>query len=149
RLALRLVERLPPSLHGVNLAVLRPMLLDRRLPVADQLAGAAALLKGVGGIGPAAVELLKVMTAGLGEQRGIERRRELEKLVGPTPAVEEVCAELEDQVRMRCPRCEVELRRRDMVQHLWDQHRLVLVGRRVREPWDAIAEWASACAVAP
>src|SRR5439155_12477013 len=42
---------------------------------------------------------------------------------------------------MRCPRCPTELRRRDMVQHLWLEHRLVLDGRRVREPEQLIEDW--------
>ena len=28
-----------------------------------------------------------------------------------------------------------------MIPHLWDRHRLVLEGRRVREPWHQIADW--------
>src|SRR5438034_9063339 len=42
---------------------------------------------------------------------------------------------------MSCPRCPTELRKKDMVPHLWDQHRLVLDGERVREPWRVIEDW--------
>ncbi|HZT80239.1 MAG TPA: hypothetical protein VFA26_08455 [Gemmataceae bacterium] len=149
RLAYRLVEALPARLHGANLAALRPLLLDRRQPPEEQLEGAAALLRAVGKDGPAALEVLKVLTAGLGKRRGIERLRQLGERIGPCPALDEVCAELEDQMRMRCPRCGAEGRRREMLAHLWDEHRLVLEGRRVREPWDAIADWVAAHAVSP
>jgi hypothetical protein len=57
------------------------------------------------------------------------------------PAIDALCGKLEDQVRMDCPRCATQLRRIEMVQHLWDRHRLVLEGRRVREPWRVIEDW--------
>ncbi|MBI3411566.1 MAG: hypothetical protein HY040_24825 [Planctomycetes bacterium] len=44
-------------------------------------------------------------------------------------------------MRMDCPRCGVQLRRIDMVRHLWDEHRLLLEGRRVREPWRVLDDW--------
>jgi hypothetical protein len=50
----------------------------------------------------------------------------------------------EDRVLMICPRCGVELRRRRMIAHLWEQHQLLLDGRRVREPWQLIEDWIDA-----
>src|SRR5262249_32027062 len=52
-----------------------------------------------------------------------------------------LCAHLEDQVRMNCPRCGTQLIRRDMVKHLWDTHRLVLDGFRVRDPRSVLEDW--------
>ncbi len=49
--------------------------------------------------------------------------------------------QLEDRLRLNCPRCGVPLRRPDMLQHLWQEHKLVLDGRRVRDPWAIIEEW--------
>ena len=45
---------------------------------------------------------------------------------------------------MSCPRCGVEMRRPAMIQHLWDEHRLVLDNLRVRDPWHVIEEWLDA-----
>src|SRR5690349_1508267 len=42
----------------------------------------------------------------------------------------------------RCPRCPVQLPRVEFVKHLWLEHRLVLDGRQVREPWQLVEEWA-------
>jgi hypothetical protein len=47
----------------------------------------------------------------------------------------------EERVRLACPRCGVQLRRRPMVNHLWQEHGLLLDGRRVREPWPMIEAW--------
>ena len=41
----------------------------------------------------------------------------------------------------RCPRCPVRLPRVEFVKHLWLEHRLVLDGHEVREPWQLIEEW--------
>lgn len=45
------------------------------------------------------------------------------------------------QTRMCCPRCNLELRRAEMIDHLWREHRLVLDGRHVREPWSVLQGW--------
>ena len=49
--------------------------------------------------------------------------------------------EIDGEIRMSCPRCPTELRKKDMVGHLWDTHRLVLDGERVRKPWRVIEDW--------
>ena len=71
----------------------------------------------------------------------MERLRQFERLHGPSPALDALCAELEEQMRMSCPRCSVQLRRPEMIRHLWDEHRLILDSRRVREPWAVIEDW--------
>ncbi len=43
--------------------------------------------------------------------------------------------------RFHCPRCPVELSRVEFVKHLWLEHRLVLDGQSVREPWRLIEDW--------
>src|SRR5262249_21722837 len=71
----------------------------------------------------------------------VERLHLLEARAGQAEAIDALCAELEDQIRMACPRCKAELVRPEMIRHLWDEHRLVLDGRRVREPWRGVADW--------
>jgi len=51
-----------------------------------------------------------------------------------------LCDRLEARIRMRCPRCDLELRRAEMIDHLWREHNLVLDGQRVREPWAVIED---------
>ena len=43
--------------------------------------------------------------------------------------------ELQQKLRMTCPRCNIVLPRHAMVEHLWEQHALLLQGARVRDPW--------------
>src|SRR5205807_2326284 len=86
-------------------------------------------------------DVLTALVAGLGKARAVERLRELEQQAGSSPALDDLCARLEDQVRMQCPRCPVKLRRAEMIRHLWGEHGLLLDGRRVREPWRLIEDW--------
>jgi hypothetical protein len=140
-LAIALADLLPPPLERDALLGLRSTLLDQRLAPEEQRATAAILLRSTGREGPAALDVLRAFVNGLGKSRSVERLRQLETTLGHCPALTELCAELEDQVRMSCPRCDIELRRREMIPHLWEEHRLVLDGRRVREPWGMIDEW--------
>jgi hypothetical protein len=140
-LAIALANLMPPPLEHNALLALRSLLLDQRLADDVQMATTAILLRTTGKEGAAAGDVLRAFVHGLGKARSVERLRQLETALGPFPALTELAADLEDQVRMICPRCNVELRRRDMIPHLWEQHRLVLDGRRVREPWQMIEEW--------
>lgn len=106
-----------------------------------RLAAAVRQVKVTGKEGPAAEEVFRALIAGLGRSRSLHRLRELEARVGPSEAIDRIRAELEDLKRMRCPRCQVELPRRDMIGHLWHNHRLVLDGVRVRDPWQLIEDW--------
>jgi hypothetical protein len=140
-LALALAVHLPPPVERKLVRALRPLLRDRRLPAESQIASAAALLASTGRHGARARRLLKALVAGRSKVRSVSRLRQLGGVAGPFPVLEETIRLLEDRIRMRCPRCDVQLRRREMVQHLWQEHRLLLHGERVREPWQLIEEW--------
>jgi hypothetical protein len=144
QLALTLAVRLPPPVERKLIRALRPLLRDRRLPAESQIAAAAALLNSTGRAGAPARRLLRALVAGRSKVRSVARLRQLGALVGTFPVLEEVIRGLEDRIRMRCPRCDVQMRRREMVQHLWHEHRLLLHGERVREPWQLIEEWVEA-----
>ncbi len=141
QLALEIVTHLPPPVPEEVLALVKPLLAQRSLPREVREQAVASLLASTGTSGPAATELLKAYVAQTGKLRAVERLRQLEERVGQAPAITELCARLEDQVRMYCPRCPTQLRRIDMVQHLWDRHNLILEGLRVREPWRALEDW--------
>jgi hypothetical protein len=140
-LALQLVGRLTPPVEPAVTEAVKPLLADRSLPRLAREAAVATLLRTTGKGGPAAVEVLRAFVAGRGKAKAIQRLRELEQRAGQMEAIDAVCAELEDQLRMSCPRCQVELRRLEMITHLWDEHRLILEGRRAREPWRVIEDW--------
>jgi hypothetical protein len=141
RLALLVAGRLPPPLPEVLLFALQPLLADRRLPDDALVAGAAALVRTVGTEGDRAVEVYRALGKGPSKARAVDRLRDLEQFTGPSAALDGMCAGLEERLRMGCPRCRLHLRRRDMVKHLWEEHQLVLDGRRVREPWAVIDDW--------
>src|SRR5207249_11885467 len=84
---------------------------------------------------------LSAYIAQTGKLRAIGKLYQLEQRIGQAAEIDALCLALEDQVRMNCPRCGIQLRRLAMVPHLWDKHRLVLEGRRVREPWRVIDDW--------
>jgi hypothetical protein len=141
RLALHMAARLPSPLDDETLVALRGVLSDKRLETEEQLAGAAAVLRTTGKAGEAATGVLAALISGVGKARGVERLRQLEQRIGNSPALDQLCARLEEQVRMRCPRCPLQGRRPEMVRHLWAEHGLLLDGRRVREPWKMIEDW--------
>ena len=141
QLALTVLANLPQPLDAALMPPLRGLLLDRRLPFTAQFAALAAALQTVGAEGPLAEELLQTLVSGLGKARAIKRLHRFERRAGKSPALDALCAKIEDQLRMSCPRCAIELRRLEMIAHLWDEHRLVLDGRRVRDPWSLIEEW--------
>jgi hypothetical protein len=141
QLALALVVRLRPPVERRLIRALRPLLSERRLPTEAQIAATAALLGSTGRDGPASRNLLRALVAGRSKVRSVARLRQLAALTGPFPVLEETTRALEDRVRMRCPRCDSQMRRREMVNHLWIEHGLLLHGERVREPWQLIEEW--------
>jgi hypothetical protein len=143
-LALVTLGRMPVPLDALLFQPLRGLLLDRRLPVEAQFDALGGLIRTAGPASPLTGEFLELLVSGLGKARSIDRLRQFEQRFGSLPALDSLCAGLEEQLRMSCPRCGVELRRPEMVKHLWDEHGLVLDGRRVRDPWAVIDDWIDA-----
>lgn len=140
QLALALADRLPAPLEGELFAALTPLLGDRGIPREQRVAGAATLLRTTGPSGRAARRVLAALVAGRGKAPAVERLRQLERLVGPLRAIDKLCARLEPQIRMSCPRCGVQLRLPEMARHVHQEHGLVLEGQRVREPWRLVED---------
>lgn len=140
-LALEIVSCRPGAVAPEVIVMVMPLLSARELPNLARLRAAEALLKTTGKSGAKATEVLLAFVGQAGKLRAIDKLRQLEKRVGQAPAIDLLCARLEDQVRMDCPSCGAQLRRIDMVRHLWEGHRLILEGRRVREPWRVIEDW--------
>jgi hypothetical protein len=108
------------------------------------MAAAAALLRTTGKEGTAAREVINALVARRGKARSVDRLNQLEKQVGSCPLISERRVQLENRIRMRCPRCKVQLRRPQMAEHLWSEHSLLLDGRRVLEPWRLVKDWIAA-----
>jgi hypothetical protein len=141
QLVLEVGARLAPPVADAVIHVVKPLLSDRSLPRQARQDAVVGLVRTTGKTGPAAVALLEAYVVQTGKLRAIDKLHELEQRIGQAAALDELCARLEDQVRMTCPKCATEMMRIDMVPHLWDRHRLVLEGRRVREPRRVLDDW--------
>ena len=141
QLALALTTRLPQPLGKALVRTIRPILARKRAPQEMQVAAAAALLATTGTDGPGALKVLNSLIARCGKARAVERLRLLERQVGVSQTLTELCTEIDNQIRMSCPRCRIQLRRPEMARHLWTEHDLVLDGRGVKKPWQLIRGW--------
>src|SRR5207245_104339 len=99
------------------------------------------LLRTTGREGPDAVKVVNALVSRLGKSRALERLALLQQRVGPCQVIMERSTDIENRIRMSCPRCRVELPRAEMARHLWTEHQLLLDGRRVRGPWRMIKAW--------
>ncbi len=140
-LALALMPRMPTPFDHALLEPLRGLLLERGLPVESKFAALAVLIRSVGPDSPVAAEFIGVLISGVGKARALDRLHRFERRFGSAPVIEAICAKLEARIRMTCPQCPTKLRRPAMMRHLWDKHRLILDGRRVREPWAVVEDW--------
>ena len=141
RLALEIVLRLPLPLEAGVAAAVVPMLGLRKVPVKVRTNVAVQLLRSLPPGDPLPKQALQLLVKGLRPAIALERLRHLRKRLVGCEALEQLSAELEGQMALDCPRCGVHLPRPEMVKHLWQEHRLVLDGERVREPWEQIGDW--------
>ncbi|MFO0927784.1 MAG: hypothetical protein U0736_12220 [Gemmataceae bacterium] len=140
RLALAGLVRLPrPHDRPVRRAV-RRLVRDRQVPLDDRLDAMTLALPPLGE-SPQGRKLLKAFFGRHGKTKRLDRVRRLLQRTGPLPLLDRTRVQLEGRLRMGCPRCDVQLRPAAMAAHLWEQHRLVLDGTRVRDPWTVLAEW--------
>lgn len=140
RLALAGLVRLPrPPDRPVRRAV-RRLIRDRHIDLDHRLDALAVVLPPLGET-PQAHKLLRALLAGHRKAKRLARVGRLIQRTGPLPLLERVRVQLEGRLRMSCPRCDTQLRPAAMATHLWEHHRLVLDGTRVRDPWSVLAEW--------
>jgi hypothetical protein len=86
-------------------------------------------------------DILEGLLAGLRTQPALEQLRRLEQRIGRNSLIDTARQSREQNVRMRCFSCSAELRRTDMIRHLWTVHGMVLDRQRPRDPWIVIDEW--------
>lgn len=140
-IALEIACRLPQPIAPELVSLLIPLLDQRDLPRRLRENAVMALLRSTGANAAAARAVLAGFVRQSSKKRGIEKLQRLEQRFGHSPAIDALTTELEDEIRMSCPRCPTELRKKDMVGHLWEKHGLVLDGQRVREPWRVLEDW--------
>jgi hypothetical protein len=141
RMALELCTRLPGPIPVPMLSLIAPFLDRKDLPRRARENAVLALMRALGKDSPLVPSLLRAYVGQSSKKRGIEKLQLLEQRFGQSSALDAISKELDDDIRMSCPRCPTELRKKEMVGHLWDKHRLVLDGQRVREPWRVMEDW--------
>ncbi|MBI2806903.1 MAG: hypothetical protein HYX68_18135 [Planctomycetes bacterium] len=141
RIALEICGRLTAPLPAKAVPSALPILDQKELPRRTRENAALALMRALGKDSPRANDVLRAYVAQSTKRRGLEKLQQLEQRFGHSPLIDALTNELEDDLRMSCPRCPTELPKKEMVVHLWDKHRLVLDGQRVREPWRVIDDW--------
>jgi hypothetical protein len=137
-LALAVATHLPGPLSRDLVLALQPLLGSKRVPEDVRLTAAAALLRTTGPRGANAREVLRALTNRSSKVRAVDRLRRLEGLTGKLRVIDDLCTRLEQKIRLRCPRCDTQARRPEMIRHVWTEHGLLLYGRRVREPWQLV-----------
>src|SRR5262249_31163018 len=140
-ITLELCTRMPGPIPQNVLPLVTPILDLKELPRRARENAVLALLRSLGKDQPLAADVLRAYVAQSSKKRAIEKLQKLEQRFGHSPDIETVSQEIENEIRMSCPRCPSELRKKEMVGHLWNEHRLVLDGQRVREPWRVIEDW--------
>jgi DNA-directed RNA polymerase subunit RPC12/RpoP len=141
RLALEIAMRLPLPLSESLCRLLVPMLGSSHFAVPLRLNVGIQCLRSLTPANPATSEVLRALIRGLSPSRAVERLRFVQQRLPDNAAVDRLCGELEKKAAIPCPRCGIRLQRPELVMHLWQQHRLLMEGNRVLEPWRLIANW--------
>jgi len=140
-LALEIVARLAVPLADELLEPMKPLLADRHFPFPSRQRAMVGLVRVTGKEGAKALDLFTAYLAQTSKMRSLAKLRDLEQQIGKSATLDQLYSDTVDEVRMTCPRCGKQLRRKPMVKHLWENHRLVLDGLRAREPWRLIEDW--------
>ncbi|HEV3084153.1 MAG TPA: hypothetical protein VGY66_30500 [Gemmataceae bacterium] len=140
QLVLTTVTRLPQPLPMSLVRAIRPLLIRKRAPARMQIAAAAALVTTLGMEGRNLEKLLGTLIARCHKVRALERLHRLEEECGTLDAITDLCTSIENQIRLSCPRCGVELLRPEMARHLWEEHSLLLDGRTAKKPWQVVKD---------
>ena len=141
RIALEICTRLTGPLPAALVHQVTPFLDQKELPRRSRENAVMALLRAAGKDSGMAAIVLRAFVAHTSKKRGVQKLQQLEHRFGHSVTIDAVAKELDDEIRMSCPRCPTELKKKDMVGHLWEKHRLILDGQRVREPWRVIDDW--------
>lgn len=141
RLALEIALRLPLPLADSICRLLLPMLGNTRFAVPLRFNVGIQCLSSLPQESALAGEVLRALIRKLSPSRAVERLRFIQNRLPAHPQVDRLCGDLEKKAAIPCPRCGLRLQRPELVMHLWQQHRLLMEGNRVLEPWRLIANW--------
>ncbi len=146
RLALEFVTRYAGKLSRELIRTALPALADKTIPIPVRVAAAGTMLDAVPDESRSVTPIVLAVTTGLPRSRVMERMLQLQSRVEKCEALDALIATSEGKVRLRCPRCPARLTRRDLIQHLWHQHRLVFEHGTARDPRTILDETITATA---
>ena len=141
RIALELVLRFPIPLDEGVIKLLEPVLADHEIPSALRTAIAPPMIKSLPTNDQQIVLILRSLISNTSRSKALDRLRQVRQRIRECAALDALMEQLESKLQMKCPRCATRLPRPEMVKHLWQEHRLMLDGQKVREPWRMIEDW--------
>ena len=125
-------------------ALLRRLLKDRTLADAPLLRLVIRLLTALPDAeNPLAARILRWFLHERESRPALRLLRHLLRRLGPHPLVAAALERRQPRTLLACPRCGVQGDRAAMERHLWQEHRLVLDGLQVRDPWEVVEQWAT------
>ncbi len=133
-MALDFVTRYADKISRELIRTALPALSDKQIPIPVRVAAAGAMLAAVPDNTRSVTPIVRAVTMGLPRSRVMERMLQLQSRVEKCEALDALIATSEGKVRLRCPRCPARLTRRELIRHLWNEHRLVFEGGRARDP---------------
>lgn len=134
RVFLEWVARVRGPIPESVLALIKPLLSDRKIPPSVRVSAAARVLRSVPDRLEAVRPVTRALTARLSPARGLERLRQLQHQIETCDTLDTLIERREQRVKMDCPRCGLRLPRVAMVKHLWHEHALFLEQGKVRSP---------------
>jgi hypothetical protein len=124
RLALEFLLKLEADIPTVCLPLVTQLLADRRAPVHARMSVAARLLEEQSDRMDSTVQITRAVTTGLSRSRVLQRLLELQSLVTMSKTLDELVAEQQQRVKLRCPVCRKACLRAELIVHLWSVHQL-------------------------
>ncbi|GIW79667.1 MAG: hypothetical protein KatS3mg105_1474 [Gemmatales bacterium] len=144
-LTLAAAAHLPVPIQSDLFPILRHLLSEKHVPEPILFALTAKLLSQPGCTRRDQQSILCALIDGLPKTEAVDRLNRLAGMVGPQQAIVELRDRYEQKINVQCPRCPANLPRPEMVKHLWLEHRLLVDGHSLRDPWRLIKQWLEEC----
>jgi hypothetical protein len=141
RIALEISQRLPIPISKEIIPFLLPLIPMSRFSSTGRMKVAANIYQSFPESSPQANQVLQALTADVPREKGLERLKRLRDQIAQSSQLNQFYGEHKQGDNRDCPRCGVRLNQANLAKHLWEEHRLLLNGDQVRDPWQQIEVW--------
>ncbi len=148
RVALEYVATMPEPLPSAVVLLGAQALHDRDNPVPVRLAAAGALLASVPDKPPTVGPIVRAVTAELSRSKALQRMIELQSRVEKCDTLDAMVKAANQEVKLKCPKCQGTFRRGGFIKHLWKAHRLQFDRGVAVDPRPQVEEAVSAATTA-